>query len=193
MDRFLPSVALLALLGAAGCATTGRAEPHFAGHHHSGSQAASAIGLLGSIADLVGSIAEINARADDAEAHEAEAYDEWVQEQPDEAMPVARREIPHQPPIVTPADRPHTPFDAPAARQAIAAADVSSCIAQGAPAGYVHARVTFGGDGRVSAVGFDGAEMSAEATACLDDRLKGAAAPAFDGGPVTVGASVLLR
>jgi hypothetical protein len=102
--------------------------------------------------------------------------------------------IPHQPPRVTEADPRHTPFDSAAALVALHGIDLSSCAARGASPSYGHARVTFDPTGRPSTVRIDSpAGLSDDAVACIGDALGGASAPPFDGAPITVGATYLVK
>jgi hypothetical protein len=85
-------------------------------------------------------------------------------------------------------------FDAPAARSALDAVDLAECRAQGAPRGYGHARVTFAEGGNVTKVIVDSpAGLPAEAVSCVGQRLATASVPPFDGVPVTVGKTWLVR
>ncbi len=94
-------------------------------------------------------------------------------------------------PNVTPPDPVHDRFDGAAALAAIHAIDLSPCEARGARRTYVHARITFDREGTATRVLIDSpAGLSSDAMVCLGDRLALATAPAFDGGPLTVGASV---
>jgi hypothetical protein len=110
-----------------------------------------------------------------------------------EETPTYVPRIPHSAPRVTTSDPTHASFDEAAARAAVGALDPSACVRRGAPTGYVHARVTFGGEGQVSRVVVDAPSgMTDDAVACIEDALGSASMPAFEGGAVTIGASYFL-
>lgn len=85
-------------------------------------------------------------------------------------------------------------FDAAAARNSLDAVELDSCREQGAPKGYGHARVTFAAGGNVTKVVVDSPSgLSTEAVACLGAHLATASVPTFEGAPVTVGKTWLVR
>jgi hypothetical protein len=99
---------------------------------------------------------------------------------------------PYVPPPPPPAPPPS--FDAPAARSSLDAVELDSCRAQGAPHGYGHARVTFAAAGNVTKVVVDSpAGLSTEAVSCIGSHLATASIPAYEGAPVTVGKTWLVR
>jgi hypothetical protein len=84
--------------------------------------------------------------------------------------------------------------DAPAARQALAQAPVASCKERGLPAGYGHAKVTFGPDGHATKVLIDSPpNLSAEAVACVGEKLGAVGVAPFEGAPVVVGTTWYMR
>ncbi|HEY8076330.1 MAG TPA: hypothetical protein VIF62_19530 [Labilithrix sp.] len=96
--------------------------------------------------------------------------------------PPAREDPPGPPP---------PSFDQAAARNALDAIDLEDC---GAPRGYGHARVTFAAAGNVTKVVVDSPSgLSAEAVACIGQRLGTAEVPAFEGAPVAVGRTWRVR
>jgi hypothetical protein len=97
------------------------------------------------------------------------------------------------PPNVTPPEPIHRSFSAPSALAAIHALDLAPCTARGAPRGYGHAQITFLPDGKASTVLIDAPEgVPPDAVACLGASLGAARVPAFDGAPMTVGASYFM-
>ncbi len=192
MNRFLPCFSLFALLSlsaVSGCAGySAQCEPPLVGAPLESKAERAAEAADVTVALALGLV-------DFAEDLEAEHYQD-AQDRADVEAAYAQpaRTIPHLPAIETPRETPHVAFDAPAARDALAAVDPSSCAAHGVPAGYAHARVTFGSDGRVSAVAIDApATLSDDAKDCLSASLQDVTAPAFDGAPITVGTSLLVR
>jgi hypothetical protein len=86
------------------------------------------------------------------------------------------------PPAPPPPPPPARPFDATQAKISLEQTNVAACRSQGVPRGYVHARVRFGNAGEVSRVVIDEpAGLSAEAVACIGERISTASAPPFDG------------
>ncbi len=85
-------------------------------------------------------------------------------------------------------------FDAAAARASLDAIDLDACRDAGAPRGYGHARVTFADAGNVTKVVVDSPSgLSAEAVACVGQHLATATVPTYEGAPVTVGTTWLVR
>lgn len=111
-----------------------------------------------------------------------------------EQSPTYVPQVTPPPSRVTPPDPVHARFDAAAATSAIHAIDLAPCAARGAPTGYGHARIAFGDDGAATRVTIDAPQgMGAEAVRCLGDRLATATVDAFEGAPITVGASYYVR
>jgi len=99
--------------------------------------------------------------------------------------PPARESPPGPPPIG---------FDGAAARASLDSVELDSCRAQGAPKGYGHAKLTFAPAGNITKVVVDSpAGLSAEAVSCIGSHLATASAPPFEGSPVTVGKTWLVR
>lgn len=93
-----------------------------------------------------------------------------------------------------PPDDDPPPFDAVAARGALARIDVSVCRTAGAPPGYGHAKVSFNPSGEATKVVIDEPNgLPATAVKCIGDRLGAARVPAFRGSYVTVGTTWLVR
>lgn len=136
----------------------------------------------------------VGALAADAAAHAQE-------EPPVTEVHVVYVNGPPGPPPVTPpspADRIEPSktiaLDAPSARAALASADVQPCASEGAPAGYGHAKVTFAPAGNITKVIIDSPSgLTPEAVSCLGAALGTAEAPPFDGAPVTVGTTFLVK
>jgi hypothetical protein len=199
-------IAVLTVLTLSGCVSAGGPEPRFAhqAHEHQayahqahGSGVGAFADFAGSLADLIGAIHDAQASGDD-ESQPAECGDdESSGADPDAPRPTLWDPLTHLPPVVTSPPTQRVPFDTTAARSALESADVSSCTSHGAPAGYVHTRATFGSDGHVTAVTVDASAGAAplmdDATACIAEKLRSVTAPPFDGAPITVGASVLVR
>jgi hypothetical protein len=93
-----------------------------------------------------------------------------------------------------PAGPPPPAFDIAAARSSLASVDLAPCRAAGVPAGYGHARVTFGEAGNVTKVIVDSPSgLSPEAVSCVGQRLGTAEVPAFVGREVSVPTTWLVR
>ncbi len=89
------------------------------------------------------------------------------------------------PPAPVPAPSPEAPaapvaFDTESAREVLRAVDLGACRASGAPVGYGHARVTFGGDGAPSRVTIDAPpSLSPTAVQCIGAALGSARVAPF--------------
>ncbi|WP_394834828.1 hypothetical protein LVJ94_50860 [Pendulispora rubella] len=107
------------------------------------------------------------------------------------------REVPNAPPLapsrrdrVPDDDDEAPPFDAAKARTALAAIDLASCRAAGAPRGYGHATATFNPAGNISKVVLDTpSNLTASAVSCIGYALGTATVPVFRGSLITVGTS----
>jgi hypothetical protein len=184
---------LLSLTLLPSCATYGHGGyGHHASHAHGGGGGAAiaAIRLFAAIVE----IAAVAARDETSEAREeAFAATPVYVSPPPVAPPSAPRVLAPRPARVPPASasRAETStgrFDAPAARAAVAAQDLRTCRARGVATGWGHANVTFAPGGNVERVDIDApAGLSADAVACLGEKLGAAVAPPFAGAAFTVG------
>ena len=87
-----------------------------------------------------------------------------------------------------------TPFDAAAARTALASVDLGPCREAGAPRGYGHAQITYAGSGAITQVVVDAPSgLPPQAVACVGDRLGTATSSPFGGRDVTVATSWFIR
>lgn len=86
------------------------------------------------------------------------------------------------------------PFDAQAARTALAAVSVESCGRPGGPTGAGHVSVTFGPTGFVTSAVVDGGPFNATPTgACIAARFRAVRIPPYAGSVVSVGRTFVLR
>ena len=97
------------------------------------------------------------------------------------------------PPAATTAEAPPAPvgpeFDKAAATAALsaAAAEASTCRAEGDPSGQAHVSVTFANSGRVTSANVSGVPYAGTATGgCIAVKMRKATVPPFEGPPVTV-------
>ena len=85
------------------------------------------------------------------------------------------------------------PFDANAARNALASVDLAACRAAGAPRGYGHAKVTVIPSGDISKVVIEEPSgMSPAATQCIGAAIGRVTVPEFGGRFVTVGTTFFV-
>jgi hypothetical protein len=76
---------------------------------------------------------------------------------------------------------------------AVGAIDLGPCRDKGLDPGYVHIHVTFDGAGTVAHASVESpTPPPPEALACISERLKAAAVPAFEGGDVTLSKSLFV-
>jgi hypothetical protein len=126
--------------------------------------------------------------------HPAADDDQAAIEEAEEVNVDSGRSIPHLPARVTATEPEHVAFDSGAALAAIHAIDLAPCAARGAVRGYGHAKVTFADDGRATKVVIDAPQgMPADAVACVGELLGKATVPEFDGAPITVGSTYLVK
>jgi hypothetical protein len=85
-------------------------------------------------------------------------------------------------------------FDPRAARAAFEKADLSSCVAAGATAGFGHARVTLRPEGYVERIVIDAPPgMPPAAVECTGRELGRVRVAPFDGNPITIGTTYLVK
>ncbi len=86
------------------------------------------------------------------------------------------------------------PFDRASGQLALQRADVAACRARGVPRGHVHALVTFAGTGTVRSIVVDAPPgLTADAVACLGERIGAVNVASFVGADATLGVSWLVR
>jgi hypothetical protein len=85
-------------------------------------------------------------------------------------------------------------FDRPAAAMALHAVNVNVCRLSGGPTGSGHIRITFSPDGTIQSAVIDQPPFADNAVgACIAEKFRAAAIPAFAGAPVTVGKSFVVE
>lgn len=116
------------------------------------------------------------------ERDEAPIYPRIYVVQPAAAAPLAPASAPPAP-----------PFDAQAARHALADVELDACRAAGAPRGYGHAKATINPSGDISKVVIDEpAGMSVAVVKCIGDAIGRVKVPEFTGSFVTVGTTYFV-
>ena len=106
-------------------------------------------------------------------------------------LPAAR--APLEPAPASPSALPPPPFDAKAARRALAGVELDACRAAGAPRGYGHAKATIDPSGDISKVIIDEpAGMSVAVVKCIGDAIGRVTVPEFTGSFVTVGTTYFV-
>jgi hypothetical protein len=187
------TVLLLSLTLLPSCATYGHGGyGHHASHAHGGGggAAVAAIRIFAAIVEVAAMAAHEEAREERVEVAPARPmYDAPPPAPPPPPMVLAPRPARvTPPPSVAHGEIPTGRFDAVAARSAVAAQDVRECRSRGATSGWGHANVTFAAGGNVERVDIDApAGLSADAVACLGEKLGAAQAPPFSGPSFTVG------
>ena len=82
------------------------------------------------------------------------------------------------------------PFDAQAARAALARIDLSPCASHGVPSGVGHAKISFNPDGRISKVVVDDPPgLPADASRCIGDRFGALTIAEYRGSLIEMGTS----
>lgn len=103
-------------------------------------------------------------------------------------------QLPASPRDRVPSERAAAGFDAPRARAALSAVDLSSCREQGAPRGYGHAIVTYSAGGFPLKVLIDDpGGLSHAAVQCVGERLGGKSVAPFEGPATEVGVTWFIR